>query len=699
MTIRATQAGLIMGTAGYMSPEQAAGKTVDKRADIWAFGVVLHELLTGKKLFHGETVSHTLASVLKDPIDLAIPQAPKPIQALLARCLDRNLKHRLKDIGEARIAIENFLANPKPQEAANQAPKPTLWIAVAATLLLALVAAVLWPRSTPPVTRTGHFNFSGSGGWILVSPDGRWLLKLAHGEFQVRRMDQPNWLKLRGTEGALRSSAFWSQDSSSIGFVSADRLRIVPLDDTPARDLMAVQDFRGASWRGGRDNGTILLATNGKLKTFDLRSGTSRDLTHDFKADSPPLEPVFLPEGDGFVFLKNRENAIQLFRSALNSSAIDPLLLTSWRVNFAKHPSTGKWHIFYLDGKSELLSSRILQTAQVDPKSGRLISTPVKLLQGISTNAPPVRIGQFSVGDGGVLSWVYFGNLPIWHFVWIDSTGTLLAKVSENRNYISMALSPDESRIAAQVDDPDSHIWILGSKTGLGGRISTTSAFETNPRWALDGKSLFYTSSWDNRPAIMRYFLDSATKPELIWQPSQENRDITFLLVSGVSPEGRYLLLQTRIGSLSRLDLQAAEPRKLEHLTEQMGVASLSLDGRSIAWGNSSEGGLAVQAYPTTSEPMKRFLRGAEKITYPFFSPDGRTVYAQLNRNLLAFPFSLDRSLGEPKVLRPWLTSGRRGATAGAASRDGKRLLLLETDEEEILNPQVLTDWTTLFPK
>ena len=97
ITMRATQAGLIMGTAGYMSPEQAVGKTVDKRADIWAFGVVLHELLTGKRLVHGETVSHTLAAVLKDPIDFAIPQAPKLIQNLLARCLDRNLKQRLQD--------------------------------------------------------------------------------------------------------------------------------------------------------------------------------------------------------------------------------------------------------------------------------------------------------------------------------------------------------------------------------------------------------------------------------------------------------------------------------------------------------------------------------------------------------------------------------------------------------------------------
>src|SRR5687767_1380295 len=109
--MRATQAGLILGTPGYMAPEQAAGKPVDRRADIWSFGVVLYELLTGKTPFTGETISHTLASVLKDKIDFDLPQAPPAIRRLLARCLNRDAKERLRDIGEARIAIRDYLAN------------------------------------------------------------------------------------------------------------------------------------------------------------------------------------------------------------------------------------------------------------------------------------------------------------------------------------------------------------------------------------------------------------------------------------------------------------------------------------------------------------------------------------------------------------------------------------------------------------
>jgi serine/threonine-protein kinase len=121
LTIRATQAGLILGTAGYMAPEQAAGRPVDQRADIWSFGVVLYELLTGGRLFTGETISHTLASVLKDKIDFGLPQAPPPIRRLLARCLNRDPKERLRDIGEARIAIRDYLSNP----AAEAEPRPS----------------------------------------------------------------------------------------------------------------------------------------------------------------------------------------------------------------------------------------------------------------------------------------------------------------------------------------------------------------------------------------------------------------------------------------------------------------------------------------------------------------------------------------------------------------------------------------------
>lgn len=282
----------------------------------------------------------------------------------------------------------------------------------------------------------------------------------------------------------------------------------------------------------------------------------------------------------------------------------------------------------------------------------------------------------------------------------MDLDGNLLAKVSENRNYISLALSPDESKIAAEVADPDSHIWILDSKTGLGDRLSNAPDSETSARWANDGKSVFYISSNPSGSEIKRHFLDNSTMPELIWKSGSEDRILSNFYLSGVSPEGRYLLVQTGMNSLSRLDLQASPPRKLEPLAQGRGIATLSPDGRLLAWGTFTGGGLTVQAYPPASEPTNRFKgKAGQFINHPFFSADGRLLYADADKNLLAFPILPGRGLGEPKLIRPWSTSQKGGAVSGAASRDGKRLLLLETDETEILNSQVLTDWTTLLPK
>jgi hypothetical protein len=392
---------------------------------------------------------------------------------------------------------------------------------------------------------------------------------------------------------------------------------------------------------------------------------------------------------------------MRLFRAALNSPSVVPSFLTHRRVDFARHPANGKWNVFYLAGERELQSSRILQTAPVDPRTGDLLSPPVKLTQGLSSPPAPAYYGRFSVGGGGVMAWALnTGSLPIWRLNWADLDGNLLAKVAENRNYISLALSPDESKIAAEVADPDAHIWILDSKTGVGDRISNAPDPETSALWAHDGKSVFYVSSNPSGREIKRHFLDNSTPPELIWKSGSEDRILSNFYLSGVSPEGRYLLVQTGLNSLSRLDLQAAPPRKLEPLTQGRGLSTLSLDGRALAWGTFSGGGLAVQAYPLTSEPPNRFKgKAGQFINHPFFSADGRILYADVDKNLLAFPISRDRGFGEPKLIRPWITSQRGGSTTGAASRDGKRLLLLETDQTEILNTQVLTDWTTLLPK
>ncbi len=502
MTIRATQAGLIMGTAGYMSPEQAAGKTVDKRADIWAFGVVLHELLTGKKLFHGETVSHTLASVLKDPIDFAIPQAPAAIQALLQRCLDRNLKQRLKDIGEARIAIENFLANPHQKQPAQPTTRPTLWLALAASILLAITTTTLWLRTPPTTPPLFQFYEDSTDFSVRLSPNGKWLLSRAAGGIKLRQLGEAKSRLIPGTTAALMPP-FWAEDSTAFGFVSNGRLQLFSLDNSNPRDLMPVTNFAGASWRGGPADGIILVATDGKLKTFQLKTNELRVLPQQFKPEAPPRQPVFLPEGDSFVFLLDQGQGLRLVRSAPASSAIELLLNTANRVEFARHPRSGIWHIFYVAGEDEKEFARQVLTAPVNPHTGALRATPIKILDRVSfSNA----ISQFSVADGGVAAWFFSMNgQPIWRLSWVDRRGNLISRLAENRRILALALSPDESKIVAQLEEPEPHIWIFDAKTGTGNRITSTSAPEWSPCWAADGKSLYYSTRTSDSLQVVNF--------------------------------------------------------------------------------------------------------------------------------------------------------------------------------------------------
>lgn len=232
LTLHATKIGVIMGTAAYMAPEQASGKPVDKRADIWSFGVVLWEMISGRTLFDGETVSHTLAHVLTAPLDSARlpPSTPAPIRELVHRCLDRDSKKRLRDIGEARIAIDNYLANPiAVMEAAPAVKHSRLsWVWTAAATLALIVAGGGWWSATRPLPKPlmrfavqfpeDLFLNSIDAPHNIISPDGyRVVSQVRTGEtvrLAVRSLDQTRPVTLAGTEGATHQ--FFSPDGSTL---------------------------------------------------------------------------------------------------------------------------------------------------------------------------------------------------------------------------------------------------------------------------------------------------------------------------------------------------------------------------------------------------------------------------------------------------------------------------------------------------
>jgi len=320
LTMRATQTGMIMGTAAYMSPEQAAGKPVDKRADIWSFGVVLFELLTGRQLFgEGETISHTLADVLRSPIDFEkLPkETPKVIRDLLRRCLDRNVKNRLRDIGEARVAIDNAGKEPEVVPAAMLEPRRRMRPWAVSTLALIAVGAIFiaWRetqsinRSAKPLVRLdvalGSDVSLGSrtGNDVLLSPDGTRLVYVSGARLFTRRLDQPKATELPGTEGA--NAPFFAPDGQWIAFAAGSKLKKISVEGGQAIALCdAAPNARGGSW--GED-GTIIagLGANGVLSRIPSAGGAPTPVTELAPGELAHRWPQILPGGKAILFTVN----------------------------------------------------------------------------------------------------------------------------------------------------------------------------------------------------------------------------------------------------------------------------------------------------------------------------------------------------------------------------------------------------------
>ncbi|MCP5109953.1 MAG: protein kinase, partial [bacterium] len=326
LTVGATRAGLIMGTAAYMSPEQAHGKAADRRADTWSFGAVLYEMLTGQPPFTGESISDTLASVLKLDADWdRLPaELPATIRRLLRRCLTKDRQKRLQAIGEARIAIEEHLADPTGasvlMEAPAIAPEPARqrlpWVLLAVTAFVALIIAFLHFRQTPPDAPLRRFALTPpvavegdrirSG--VAISPNGKHIAYTtagAEGKLWVQDLDQSQPRALENTAGALLP--FWSPDSAFIGFAAAGELKKVSVEGGLAIRLCPLPSsiFAGGSWSA---DGESIVFSSGKFQIYEVpaRGGAANLLISPEDSESSPggpsgvlARPHFLPSEAG----------------------------------------------------------------------------------------------------------------------------------------------------------------------------------------------------------------------------------------------------------------------------------------------------------------------------------------------------------------------------------------------------------------
>jgi serine/threonine protein kinase len=522
VTIGETKAGMILGTAGYMSPEQARGKPVDKRADIWAFGVVLYEMFAGRRTFQGDTVTDLLAAVITQEPELG--RAPAKTRKLLRRCLEKDPKKRLRDIGDAMSLVEDAAAPGEPIAAPSSRPGWLPW-ALACVPLLALAAlAIVHFREKPPATpQPVRFQIESSSllngniFYMPISPDGRKLAYTAvdpdgKPSLWVRDMDTLESRVLRGTENAV--SPFWSPDSRYIAFgVGTELKKVDSLGTSPPQTLCVAPSAVGmGSWNA---DGVIVFGGRGvgPLERVSDSGGTPIPITALRPEESYHTFPVFLPDGKHFLYL--RAGSLETRGIYAGSLDVKPaeqstkrIMASQLGVTFA--PSAGGGRILFLRGGT-------LMAQPFD--TGRLEATgePVPIVEHVAAAG---SAGWFSVSANGVLAYRVGGTPGTYRLTWYDRKGVALSTIGEPSDYIDLTLSPDGTRLATSSGSAQQDIWLFDLSRMVNTRFTFDAAADRVPVWSPDGSKIVFSSSRKGRMDLYLKPSNGAVEEQLLL-PSQ----------------------------------------------------------------------------------------------------------------------------------------------------------------------------------
>ncbi len=474
-----TVEGRILGTPAYMSPEQVRGVAADKRIDIWSFGCVLDEMMTGRRAFAGSTLSDMFVAILeREPDWSALPAGtPVSIRSLIQRCLRKDPQRRLHDIADARIElvdVQSTLSESLPDGmggapiiAPNQTRERFAW-RLAALLGLAIVAlsviVVRDQRLKPPASPV-EFIIEAPAGWRLgtnassgestfrVSPDGRQLVAIAYAEdasmLWVRSTTRPSWRRLPGTEGA--TGAFWSPDSQSIGFIANDMLKTVrvtgglPVDLCPAR---TTRDDAGGSWSRP---GLIIFADANVLRRVPLSGGTPTPATVLAKGDTAHRWPAILPDDEHFLFLARVGGRNELRIGSLTSAETKSLGF------FESNAVYANGHLLFVRGGT--LTAQAFDTTTLQLK-GDAVGLGIEAAVYVPTSR-----GSFSGSDTSVMAYRRGGSAT--DLTWFDRAGRALGTVGELGIVLNLDLSRDNSAVAVSQfigppgGEPAVDIWTL----------------------------------------------------------------------------------------------------------------------------------------------------------------------------------------------------------------------------------------------
>ncbi len=638
LSMAATQQGVILGTAAYMSPEQASGEATDKRADIWSFGVVLFELLVGRQVFTGRTASHVMGAVLNiEPDWNSLPPNLHPrLRLLLERCLEKEAKDRGHDIADVRVDIQKVLADPNGvmvQEAAEvRASRPPLsWVALTAVLSMALVGVTVWnmrptaPPDAGPISRFDYqppegLQFGNPGGSLVaISPDGRHFAYNTAGGLYLRSMDELEARLLPETQAGVatpvfspdsRWIAYWSQTDAQLKKIAVGGGAPVTLCDAVRPD--------GVSWTV---DDTLLFGRRNQFSTEGAAimrissNGGTPEVLIEAREGELVYGPQLLPDGESVLFTVTRDTGPTRWDRAqvvVDSSESGERRVLFETGNDARYVPTG--HLTYA-------IDNVLFAVRFDVVGLEVVGGSVPVIEGVGRGSYPGQAraaAHYGFSDSGTLVYLSGGggsrdpNLLL-----VDREGIPVSVTDDRRDYDANRMSPDGQKIAVGVVSVgESDIWVYDLQSGTPSQLTETDGREKRfPTWSPDGSMVAFTADGD----IYWKKADGSEEAELLWDGEYPIDDYM-----SFSSDGKYLALAERGENKSSIWVLSMENRTAEPFRNDPGSVYrpiFSPDGKWIAYDTNESGRAEVWVAPFPG-PGSRIQVSTDGGAFPMWSPD-----------------------------------------------------------------------------
>ncbi len=690
--IGGTTPGVIMGTASYMSPEQARGKTVDRGTDTWAFACVLYEILTGRKTFEGETVTDILGAIVRGEPDWNAlpPDVPAHIRRLLRRCLEKDRRRRLRDAGAVLLELRERPDESAPAIVVKSNRERWVWIAavtvLTASMIAALIVGSLHPRSPANEMRLEINTVAADPVSFAIAPDGLKLVFVSASDGQpklwLRLLDSVATRTLGGTDGAIYP--FWSPDSRSVGFFADGKLKRIDIAGGAATALADAPSPRGGAWNS---DGVILFTPTSSGPIFAVTEGGAnrKAITKTEPGQSSHRFMQFLPDRIHFLFyVQGTPEARGVYVASLDNPMVQRLTDADAFAGYSMQ------HIFFV--RQETLFAQ-----KFDVNKLSFSGSPFPVAERVAadqSNGAPV-----SVSAAGLLAYRSNAENDQRQFVWFDRNGKEVGKAGgpDTASPFAGELSPDGRRVVLnRTSNGVNDIWKLELDRGVLQRFTSDTTHHNYPIWSHDGRRILFNSNHKGSFDLYQKPADGTGNEELIFATPNGSAP------NDLSPDNRFLLYTTfdsRTGSdIWALSMDDRKPFPVVQTSADEREGQFSPDGKWIAYrsNETARAEIYVQPFPGAGAKTRVSTNGGAQVRW---RGDGKELfYIALDGQLMAVPIRLDSSkltaeVGTPQALfRTRIVGGAVGSIRHQymVAADGQRFLINSLLQDVLTSPITL---------